>query len=190
MRQPHARLQMPPALTTLFTPRSPVLEGHRVIVPRQYAPSTSKEFIRFIATVERSVPAGTGDLPTPSTNYAACKHPQCWPGFENNEHPRWTFHFTPTSCSWLNAVEGFFSRNSARRYSSRRRRLSLGRRPLESAITRYIAATTTGTPSRFVWTATIKPVPGRTTLRIIQSSRSARAGKERRTSLPGSTFPW
>ena len=24
-------------------------------------------------------------------------------------HPRWTFHFTPTSASWLNAVEGFFS---------------------------------------------------------------------------------
>jgi hypothetical protein len=25
------------------------------------------------------------------------------------DHPRWTFHFTPTSASWLNAVEGFFS---------------------------------------------------------------------------------
>jgi transposase len=24
-------------------------------------------------------------------------------------HPRWTFHFTPTSSSWLNAVENFFS---------------------------------------------------------------------------------
>lgn len=23
--------------------------------------------------------------------------------------PRWTFHFTPTSASWLNAVEGFFA---------------------------------------------------------------------------------
>jgi hypothetical protein len=23
-------------------------------------------------------------------------------------HPRWTFHFTPTSASWLNAVEEFF----------------------------------------------------------------------------------
>jgi hypothetical protein len=22
------------------------------------------------------------------------------------DHPRWTFHFTPTSASWLNAVEG------------------------------------------------------------------------------------
>ncbi|MGI9494103.1 MAG: IS630 family transposase, partial [Geminicoccaceae bacterium] len=24
-------------------------------------------------------------------------------------HPRWTFHFTPTSSSWLNAVENYFS---------------------------------------------------------------------------------
>lgn len=24
-------------------------------------------------------------------------------------HPRWTFHFTPTSAFWLNAVEGFFA---------------------------------------------------------------------------------
>ncbi|MCY4314840.1 MAG: transposase, partial [Roseovarius sp.] len=26
------------------------------------------------------------------------------------DHPDWTFHFTPTSASWMNAVEGFFSR--------------------------------------------------------------------------------
>ena len=25
-------------------------------------------------------------------------------------HPDWTFHFTPTSASWMNAVEGFFSK--------------------------------------------------------------------------------
>jgi transposase len=24
-------------------------------------------------------------------------------------HPRWTFHFIPTSTSWLNALEGFFA---------------------------------------------------------------------------------
>ena len=31
------------------------------------------------------------------------------------DHPDWTFHFTPTSASWMNAVEGFFSRLSRRR---------------------------------------------------------------------------
>jgi hypothetical protein len=30
-------------------------------------------------------------------------------------HPRWTFHFTPTSASWLNAVEGFFAILTKRR---------------------------------------------------------------------------
>jgi transposase len=30
-------------------------------------------------------------------------------------HPRWTFHFTPTSASWLNAVEGFFAKLMRRR---------------------------------------------------------------------------
>ena len=29
--------------------------------------------------------------------------------------PRWTFHFTPTSASWLNAVEGFFAILTKRR---------------------------------------------------------------------------
>ena len=55
------------------------------------------------------------------------------------EHPRGGRSiFTPTSCSWLNAVEGFFKLT---RQSLKRRRLSLGRRPRASAITRYIAAT-------------------------------------------------
>jgi transposase len=30
-------------------------------------------------------------------------------------HPRWTFHFTPTSAFWLNAVEGFFATLTKRR---------------------------------------------------------------------------
>jgi transposase len=32
-----------------------------------------------------------------------------------SRHPRWTFHFTPTSASWLNAVENFFSKMPRRR---------------------------------------------------------------------------
>ena len=31
------------------------------------------------------------------------------------DHPDWTFHFTPTSASWMNAVEGFLSRLSRQR---------------------------------------------------------------------------
>ncbi|HXT79432.1 MAG TPA: hypothetical protein VN702_07705, partial [Acetobacteraceae bacterium] len=36
-------------------------------------------------------------------------------------HPRWTFHFTQTSASWLNAVEGFFATLSKRHLPIRRR---------------------------------------------------------------------
>src|SRR5512132_2107707 len=37
-------------------------------------------------------------------NYGSHKHPKirAW----LSRHPRWTFHFTPTSASWLNTVEG------------------------------------------------------------------------------------
>jgi hypothetical protein len=46
-------------------------------------------------------------------NYAAHEHPnvRCW----LERHPRWTFHFTPTSASWLNAVEGLFATLTKRR---------------------------------------------------------------------------
>src|SRR5215469_10409751 len=46
-------------------------------------------------------------------NYAAHKHPKvrAWLA----RHPRWTFHFTPTSCSWANAVETFFATLTRRR---------------------------------------------------------------------------
>ena len=65
-----------------------------------------QEFIRFLNAIEREVPAGK-DVHAIMDNYGTHKHPKvrAWLG----RHPRWTFHFTPTSASWLNAVEGFFS---------------------------------------------------------------------------------
>jgi transposase len=51
-------------------------------------------------------------------------------------HPRWTFHFTPISASWLNAVEGFFSALTRRRL---RRGTFTGVVDLQAAIKRYIA---------------------------------------------------
>ena len=31
------------------------------------------------------------------------------------DHPEWSFHFTPTSASWINAIEGFFSKLARQR---------------------------------------------------------------------------
>jgi transposase len=66
-----------------------------------------QEFIRFLNAIEREVPAGKL-IHVILDNYAAHKHPKVieWLG----RHPRFTFHFTPTSASWLNAVEGFFAK--------------------------------------------------------------------------------
>src|ERR687891_307352 len=69
-------------------------------------------------------------------------------------HPRWTFHFTPTSCSWLNAVEGFFARLT-------RRRLQRGVFPslvaLQEAINRFIAHHNQA-PMPFTWKADPKDI--------------------------------
>ncbi len=68
--------------------------------------------IRFLNAVERAVPPDKS-VHAILDNYATHKHPKvvAWLG----RHPRWTFHFTPTSCSWLNAVEGYFAKLARRR---------------------------------------------------------------------------
>jgi transposase len=46
-------------------------------------------------------------------NYAALKKDKvrAWLA----RHPRWTFHFTPISCSWPNSAERFFAKLTRRR---------------------------------------------------------------------------
>jgi hypothetical protein len=63
-------------------------------------------------------------------------------------HPRWTFHFTPTSASWLNAVEGFFAKLT-------RRRLKRGvfRSLADLQAANKFVAETNSDPKPFVWTA-------------------------------------
>ena len=62
-------------------------------------------------------------------------------------HPRWTFHFTPTSASWLNAVEGFFAKLTRRRLKRGVFRSVLD---LQVAINRFVAETNAD-PKPFVW---------------------------------------
>jgi transposase len=80
-------------------------------------------------------------------NYAAHKHAKvrAWLA----RHPRWTFHFTPTSCSWLNAVEGFFAKLTRRRL---KRGVFHSIVDLQAAINRFIAEHNTQ-PKPFVWKA-------------------------------------
>ena len=63
-------------------------------------------------------------------------------------HERFTFHFVPTSCSWLNAVEGFFAKLSKRRL---KRGVFLSIVDLQVAINRFLDETNDN-PKPFTWT--------------------------------------
>jgi len=95
--------------TTLFAAMN-VLDG--TVVGRNMQRHRHQEFIRFLNAIEREVPAGK-TVHAILDNYAAHKHPTVRQWLAR--HPRWTFHFTPTSASWLNAVEGFFAILTKRR---------------------------------------------------------------------------
>jgi transposase len=140
--------------TTLFAALN-ILEGKVIgrCVPRH----RHQEFIRFISTVERSVPAGKV-IHAILDNYAAHKHPAVLAWLA--DHPRWTFHFTPTSCSWLNAVEAFFSKLTRQ---TLKRGVFRSVHDLETAIARYITATNRN-PKPFVWTATAETISNKLAL--------------------------
>jgi transposase len=69
-------------------------------------------FIRFLNAIEAEVPVGKV-VHVILDNYAPHKHPKTRAWLDR--HPRFVFHYTPTSCSWVNAVEGFFAKLSKRR---------------------------------------------------------------------------
>ncbi len=106
---------------------------------------THQEFIRFLNAVERAVPAGKM-IHAIADNYATHTHPKvrAWLA----RHPRWVFHFTPTSASWINAVENFFSAVTRRRL---KRGVYRSIVDLQAAINRYIAEHNND-PKPFVWT--------------------------------------
>jgi transposase len=130
--------------TTLFAALN-VLDG--VVLGRCMQKHTHQEFIRFLNAVERDVPAGKV-IHAILDNYGTHKHPKvrAWLA----RHPRWTFHFTPTSASWLNAVEGFFSVITRRRI---RRGAFKSVVDLQAAINRYIREHNDDSKP-FVWSKT------------------------------------
>ena len=128
--------------TTLFAALN-TLDG--TVVGRCLPKHTHKEFIKFLNAVERVVPVGKV-IHAIVDNYATHKHPKVLEWLVN--HPRWVFHFTPTSASWINAVEGFFSIITRR---SIRRGAFKSVADLQDAITRYIHEHNRASKP-FVWT--------------------------------------
>jgi transposase len=95
--------------TTLFAAMN-VLDGK--VIGQNMQRHRHQEFIRFLNAIEAQVPAGKM-VHVILDNYAVHKHPKVIQWL--TRHDRFVFHFTPTSCSWLNAVEGFFATLTKRR---------------------------------------------------------------------------
>jgi len=134
--------------TTLFAALN-TLDG--TVIGRCMKRHTHKEFLAFLKTVERSVPPGK-IIHAITDNDATHTQPDVLRWLA--DHPRWVFHFTPTSGSWLNAVEGFFSALTRRRL---RRGVFRSVADLEDAITRYIRDHNRSAKP-FVWTASAKSI--------------------------------
>src|SRR6516164_7584634 len=128
--------------TTLFAALN-VLDG--TIISRNMKRHRHQEFIRFLNEVDSQVPKRK-EIHAIIDNYATHKHPKVRAWLDR--HPRFVFHFIPTSASWLNAVEGLFAKLS-------RQRLNRGAFcsvcDLQAAINRFVEEANTD-PTPFRWT--------------------------------------
>jgi len=130
--------------TTLFAALN-VLDGQ--VIGKNMQRHRHQEFIRFLNEIERQIPAGKV-IHVILDNYAAHKHPKVRQWL--TRHPRWVFHFVPTSCSWLNAVEGFFAKLAKRRL---KRGVFSSLVDLQTAINRFLAEHNRTEAKPFRWSA-------------------------------------
>jgi transposase len=128
--------------TTLFAALN-VLEGK--VIGQCMKRHRHQEFIRFLNVIHARVPKKLA-VHVIVDNYAAHKHPKVLEWLSC--HPRFIFHFTPTSACWLNAVEGVFALLSKRRL---KRGVFRSLQELKNAIHGFITDTNAN-PKPFIWT--------------------------------------
>ena len=129
-------------VTTLFAALD-VLEGK--VIGQCMKRHRHQEFIRFLNVIDAKVPKMKA-VHIIVDNYATHKHPKVLEWIEN--HPRFVFHFTPTSTSWLNAVESFFAKLTKKRL---KRGVFRSLQELKDAIHRFLDHTN-AKPKPFTWT--------------------------------------
>ena len=110
-----------------------------------------EEFVEFLNHVDRSVSSKL-DIHLIMDNYATHKHAVVKAWFA--AHPRNHVHFTPTSSSWLNAVERFFAEITNRRI---RRGTFASVTALKRAITAYVNDRN-ASASPFIWTKSARTI--------------------------------
>jgi transposase len=139
--------------TTLFAALS-MLDGKVIgdCMPRH----RHQEFIRFLKKIDGETPAGL-DLHLIMDNYGTHKHPRVKSWLAR--HPRFHFHFIPTSSSWLNLVERWFREITDKRI----RRGSFQNVPaLIAAIQGYLNHHNQN-PKVFVWSAPVERILAKVT---------------------------
>ena len=129
--------------TTLFAALN-TLDG--TVVATQMQRHRHQEWLRFLALLEAQTPKDK-ELHLIVDNYATHKHPKVKRWLK--KYPRCHLHFTPTSASWLNAVERFFRDLTERQL---RRGVFKSLEQLQAAITAYIQGHNEN-PRPFIWTA-------------------------------------
>ena len=134
--------------TTLFAALN-VLDGTVIgeCMPRH----RHQEFLKFLRKLDRETPAKL-PLHLILDNYAAHKHDAVVRWLK--KHRRFTFHYTPTSSSWLNLIERWFREITDKRI---RRGTFHSVAELIEAINAYLAQNNLQ-PKPFIWTATVQQI--------------------------------
>ena len=142
--------------------------------PREVDPATGKvvgrvtqrhrsqEFVAFLRQIESEVPA---DLDVHLIVDNSSTHKTALVAEFKKAHPRFYFHFTPTSASWLNAVESWFSQLERR---SIHRGIFTSVQELRNEIKRYIKAHNAESAKPFVWTQTAEKI-----IKAVERAKSA-----------------
>ena len=134
--------------TSLFVAMN-VLDGQ--IISTCQSRHRHQEWLKFLKLIKTSVP-GDKDIHLICDNYGTHKHPKVLAWAERN--PRFHFHFTPTSASWLNIVERFF-RDLGEKAIKRGSFYDVN--DLVGAIMEYINQHNAN-PKPFIWTASAKDI--------------------------------
>jgi transposase len=134
--------------TTLFAALQ-VLEGR--VIGQCYPRQRHQEFLKFLRRLD-------AEFPDPVTlhlildNYGTHGHERVRRWLAKN--PRFVLHFIPTSSSWLNLVERWFTELSEKAV---RRGVFHSVQDLQQAINEFTAAWNAN-PSPFVWTASVAKI--------------------------------
>ncbi len=134
--------------TTLFAALQ-VVEGR--VIGQCYPRHRHQEFLKFLRRLDEEFP-GTVTLHLILDNYGTHGHERVrrWLA----QHPRFVLHFIPTSSSWLNLIERWFTELSQKAV---RRGVFRSVEELQQAIEAFLAAWNTNPPP-FVWTASVEKI--------------------------------